>query len=234
MSLLEIRGLEASYGSTRVLHGVDLAVGSGEVVCLLGRNGVGKTTLLRAAMGLIPRGAGSIRLDGDEVGGLPPYAIARRRVSYAAQDGGLFTSLTVRDNLRLGSRARASFGQEVEEVGALFPVLVERLSQKAGTLSGGEQKMLLAARALMGGPRLALLDEVTEGVQPSLLPRMAAAIGAVSAGQRVSILLVEQNVSFALAVASRFYVMEKGRIVETGPVAGADADDAIHRYLVLS
>ena len=233
MSLLEIRGLEVAYGSTRVLHGVELEVESGEVVCLLGRNGVGKTTLLRGVMGLTRPSAGSVRLDGEEVAGLAPYVISRRGVSYAAQDGGLFTGLTVRDNLRLGSRSRESFDEEVEEVGALFPVLVQRLSQKAGTLSGGEQKMLLTARALMSRPRLALLDEVTEGVQPSLLPRITSALGAVNAGGDVAILLVEQNVSFALAVASRFYVMEKGRIVESGPVTGDAAEEAIHRHLVL-
>ena len=231
MMLLAGIGIEARYGSVRVLHGVNLGVEAGEIVCLLGRNGVGKTTLLRTLNGLQRCSAGKVVFDSADISGRSAHEIARLGVTYAAQDGGVFPKLTVWENIILGVGSRVENLAEVLADG--FPRLVERRNQRAGTLSGGEQKMLLTARALLGRPRVALLDEVTEGVQPSLLPQIARWVSDASGNHNVAVVLVEQNVEFALALASRFYILEKGQVVDSGSCSTDDALSTCTSHLAL-
>jgi len=231
MNALHVENLRAGYGPVDVVRDVHLEVEAGEVVALLGRNGVGKTTLLKAITGILPVRGGQVSIFNENVRGWPTHRIARRNVAYAPQDAALFTELTVRANLELALH----HGRRLEDVGerifALFPVLRERLSQKAGTLSGGEQKMLITGRALLNEPQLLLLDEVTEGVQPSIVSRISDAIAA-ERSRGAAILLVEQKVAFALALASRFIVMHRGAVAAAGPVT-ADTAAAIESYMVL-
>ncbi|MBA2597980.1 MAG: ABC transporter ATP-binding protein [Chloroflexia bacterium] len=232
-SLLEVAGLHAGYGRIPALFGVDLQVAAGEIVALLGRNGAGKTTTLRGIIGLATRTAGSIALNGMAIGRRPTHAIARMGVTFVPEDRGIFPSLTVRDNLRLGRLAgNGRSGDEADAV-ARFPILGERLDQEASSLSGGERQMLAIARALLTRPRLLLLDEFSEGLQPNIVRELAAGLGEIAASG-VAMLLVEQNARLALRVSARCYVMEKGRIVDEGPspVFLAD-DDRLRRHLVV-
>jgi len=232
-SLLEVAGLHAGYGRIPALFGVDLQVAAGEIVALLGRNGAGKTTTLRGIIGLATRTAGSIALNGMAIGRRPTHAIARMGVTFVPEDRGIFPSLTVRDNLRLGRLAgNGRSGDEADAV-ARFPILGERLDQEASSLSGGERQMLAIARALLTRPRLLLLDEFSEGLQPNIVRELAAGLGEIAASG-VAMLLVEQNARLALRISARCYVMEKGRIVDEGPspVFLAD-DDRLRRHLVV-
>jgi urea transport system ATP-binding protein len=232
MKALEVRGLDVRYGETRVLHGVGLDVDAGEIVCLLGRNGVGKTTLLRGVLGLTPPEAGTIALWGQDVTHRQPYEVARRGVGYMPQEKGVFPDLSVRDNLRLGRQRRRN-GEIPPSVLEVFPFLAERLNQRGGTLSGGEQKMLTLARLLIEPPALWLLDEPTEGLQPSNIQRVESLIRTFNADQHVSILLVEQNLEFALKLAHRFFVLEKGRIADQGHVSDLDSAERVRKHLVI-
>lgn len=225
-----VRGLTAGYGRTEVVHDVALDVPAGAVTCLLGRNGAGKTTLVKAMLALLPDRRGDIRLLGTPVARCKPHQISRLGVGYAPQDAGVFRELTVRENLLVARRGR-SIDEGLRAALGPYPTLGDRLDQVAGTLSGGEQKMLMLARALLGAPSLVILDEICEGVQPSVVERFAAVIGAAKAGG-VSFLIVEQHVAFALGVASTFAVMESGAIVERGAVDGTTAA-RIERHLVL-
>jgi len=232
-SLLEVAGLHAGYGRIPALFGVDLQVAAGEIVALLGRNGAGKTTTLRGIIGLATRTAGSIALNGMAIGRRPTHAIARMGVTFVPEDRGIFPSLTVRDNLRLGRLAgNGRSGDEADAV-ARFPILGERLDQEASSLSGGERQMLAIARALLTRPRLLLLDEFSEGLQPNIVRELAAGLGEIAASG-VAMLLVEQNARLALRISARCYVMEKGKIVDEGPspVFLAD-DDRLRRHLVV-
>ncbi len=232
-SLLEVAGLHAGYGRIPALFGVDLQVAAGEIVALLGRNGAGKTTTLRGIIGLATRTAGSIALNGMAIGRRPTHAIARMGVTFVPEDRGIFPSLTVRDNLRLGRLAgNGRSGDEADAV-ARFPILGERLDQEASSLSGGERQMLAIARALLTRPRLLLLDEFSEGLQPNIVRELAAGLGEIAASG-VAMLVVEQNARLALRVSARCYVMEKGKIVDEGPspVFLAD-DDRLRRHLVV-
>ena len=231
--LLDVAGLHAGYGRTPALFGVDLQVAAGEIVALLGRNGVGKTTTLRGIVGLATRTAGSVTLAGKPIGRQPTHAIARLGVAFVPEDRGVFPSLTVRDNLRLGHLAgKGRSGDEADAV-ARFPILGERLDQDAHALSGGERQMLAIGRALLTRPRLLLLDEFSEGLQPNIVQELAAGLGAIAASG-VGILLVEQNARLALRLSARCYIMEKGQIVDGGasPVFLAD-DDRLRRHLVV-
>lgn len=233
MTLLEIAGLHAGYGRTPALFGVDLHVGAEEIVALLGRNGVGKTTTLRGIIGLTTRTSGRVMLDGRGIERLPTHAIARMGVAFVPEDRGVFPSLTVRDNLRLGHLAgRNRPGDEPDAV-ARFPILGERLDQAADALSGGERQMLAIGRALLTRPRLLLLDEFSEGLQPNVVQELAAGLSEIAA-TGVGILLVEQNARLALGVSARCYVMEKGTIVDeaASPVFLAD-DDRLRKHLVV-
>jgi branched-chain amino acid transport system ATP-binding protein len=233
MALLEVNQLRAGYGRTPALFGVDLHVAAGEIVALLGRNGVGKTTTLRSIVGLTTRTAGRISLAGLAVERMATHAIARMGVAYVPEDRGVFPSLTVAENLRLGRLAgRAGAGDEERAV-ARFPVLGERLDQDASALSGGERQMLAIARALLTRPRLLLLDEFSEGLQPNLVQALATGLGEIAA-TGVGILLVEQNAQLALRISARCYVMEKGAVVDEGASALFLADDdRLRKHLVV-
>lgn len=225
---LEIEQIASGYGEAIVLRGVSLRVSPGSALAVLGKNGMGKTTLLKTVMGFLPARQGRIRVLGEDVTGLAPYRLSARAVSYSPQDQAIFQDLTVEENLRLGLRRRAAFAAGLERVAAFFPFLPQRRSQRAGTLSGGEQKMLIIARALMANPRLMLVDEITEGLQPSVIARLAQVLRAQrEAG--TAILLIEQNIRFALGVAERYAVLARGEIVDQGAVGpGADASIADH------
>lgn len=229
MTSLATEDLCAGYGSTQILRDVSLEVGDAEVVVLLGRNGVGKTTLLRTALGYLSPTGGSVRLGGADVTGWSTHRIIRQGVAYAGQDNSVFVDLTVSDNLEIAMKRGDK--QQLEELLELFPRIRDRSHQRAGTLSGGEQKILLLTRTLATGHGLAVLDEISEGVQPSLLPAFQQAIRA--ARQRgMSVLLVEQNLGFALDLADRFYVMSGGMVVEEGLVDEA-TPERVNEHLVL-
>lgn len=209
--LLRIAGLNAWYGESHILHGVDLAVNRGEVVTLLGRNGAGRTTTMRAVLGLTGSRTGSIQVAGQETIKLAPHHIARLGVGYCPEERGIFASLSAQENLMLPP-AVAPGGMSVDEIYAMFPNLKERAGSPGTRLSGGEQQMLAVARILRTGAQLLLLDEISEGLAPVIVQKLAEMILALKA-KGYTIVLVEQNFRFAAPLADRFYVMEHGRIV---------------------
>lgn len=223
---LEISALTSGYGEAIVVRGVSMTVAPGEIVALLGKNGMGKSTLLKTVMGFLPAREGRVVLHGRDVTGEPPHRIARQAIAYTPQEQAIFQDLTVGDNLRLGQAEASWFEEELARVAQVFPFLKERLGQRAGTLSGGEQKMLLIARALMARPKLMLVDEITEGLQPSIIERLAEALVAERDRTGVAMLLVEQNVRFALKVADRWAVLKRGEIDDEG---SSDAPNAAAR-----
>jgi branched-chain amino acid transport system ATP-binding protein len=228
---LTITGLHAGYGRLPVLHGLDLTLRRGEVHCVLGRNGAGKTTLLKAIMGLVPASAGSIRLGEAELTKLPAHHMPKAGVAYVPQGRRLFAQLSVADNLEIGLMARGKGAATRNAVLELFPVLRERLQQRSGTLSGGEQQMLAMARALCLEPDVLLLDEPTEGLMPSMIARIRDTIVALRT-RGVSTILVEQRVDAVLAVADRVTFVENGRSRDTVDVAVLRSDpSAVHRYV---
>ena len=224
---LDVRGVRSGYGEAPVVRDVSFDVRPGEIFALLGKNGMGKSTLLKSVMGFLPLHAGKVGVFGDDITGLPPHKVARRSIAYTPQEQALFQDLTVEDNLRLGMRDDATFDPGLKRIGQFFPVLPTRLKQRAGTLSGGEQKMLLVARALMSRPKLMLIDEISEGLQPSVIERLAGVLRAERDESKVSILIIEQNVKFALAVADRYAVLKLGEIVDHGDIGGADVERRI-------
>lgn len=226
--MLEVRGIDVSYGRAQILRQFSLEVGTSEIVCLLGRNGAGKTTAMKAIMGLLPLGAGQIVLDGAEIGTLPAHQVARHGIGYIPQGRRLFSELTVAQNLEIGLMTRGSGPEVREEVLEIFPRLRERLHQAAKTLSGGEQQMLATARALCIRPRVLLLDEPTEGLQPSMVEAIRQVIVRMRA-DGVAVLLVEQRVDAVLAVADRVVFIEAGRNLETVDAAALRADPGILR-----
>ena len=229
--MLELRDVHTYYGDSYVLQGVSLTVGPGEVVTLLGRNGVGKTTTIRSIVGFTPARSGAVLYKGEDITHEPSYLIARRGVGLVPQGRRIFGSLTVIEQLTLGADAGAGSGWTLDRVYELFPRLEERRRQRATTLSGGEQSMLAIARALMTNPDLLLMDEPTEGLAPLLVAQVAEAIVMLKDREQ-SILLVEQNLSLALEVADRIYVMSKGAIVfEGSPDEFRGRDDIQSRYL---
>ena len=219
--LLAVRGLNAWYGESQVLHGASFDVRAGEVVTLLGRNGAGKTTTLRSIMGIVPRREGEIRFEGRDIARLLPYRIARLGIAYCPEERGIFASLDVGENLLLPPVVRDG-GLPVEEILDLFPNLRERLASPGAKLSGGEQQMLAIGRILRTGARLLLLDEPTEGLAPVIVQQIGRTIGRLKA-RGFTILLVEQNFRFAATVADRHYLMDHGRVVDMIPAAGLEA-----------
>ncbi|GJD64756.1 ABC transporter ATP-binding protein [Methylobacterium frigidaeris] len=209
-TVLETRGLQAWYGESHVLHGIDLTVREGECVTLIGRNGAGRTTTLRAILGLTDRRAGSVRVRGQEAIRLPPHRIARLGLGYCPEERGVYRTLTTRENLTLLPRLGEG-GLPLDEVLALFPNLAERADSYGGRLSGGEQQMLALGRILTTGARILLLDEITEGLAPVIVEALGRAV-ALLKGRGFTIVLVEQNFHFARHLADRHYVVEHGRI----------------------
>ena len=229
--MLEVAGLEVRHGESLTLRGMDFTLAAGEVLCLAGRNGAGKTTTLRAIMGLIPATAGQIRFDGEDLARLPAHEVPRRAIGYVPQGRRLFRELTVRENLEIGLMTRRSPPGVREAALDLFPRLRERMDQVSGTLSGGEQQMLATARALCLAPRLVLMDEPTEGLQPSMIAAIREAILRLKAEGR-AVLLVEQRVEAMIAMADRVALVETGRVREVLPAAALAADRSlIDRYL---
>jgi branched-chain amino acid transport system ATP-binding protein len=234
-SLVTVEDIHTYYGKSHILHGVSLAVGRGEVVGLLGRNGVGKSTTLKTIMGLVHPSQGRVLLEGKPITRLPPHKLARLGIGYVPEDRRIFRLLTVMENLRTGlDRAGVSEAKKQElldKVYAYFPVLAERRSQAGGTLSGGEQQMLAIARAMMLEPKIILLDEPTEGLMPRMVSQISQIIDVLHR-EGVAILLVEQNVPLTLAASQRIYIMEKGVVRHHAAAAELKADDAvIHQYL---
>lgn len=226
MPLLEVRDLEAGYGPIRALDHVSLDVEDGELVALIGANGAGKTTLLMAISGVVPSRGGSIRFAGSPLAAMKPHEVMRLGIGHAPEGRRIFPRLTVRENLELGGFTqtdRAKLYRDIDEACGLFPVLGERMDQLGGTLSGGEQQMLAIARALVGHPRLLLLDEPSLGLAPLVVAKVFEVIASLSA-RGISVLLVEQNARAALKLAHRGYVLETGRITLTGSGAELAAD----------
>jgi ABC-type branched-subunit amino acid transport system ATPase component len=218
-TVLEIAGLNSGYGEAVVLRDVSLSIRPGEIFALLGKNGMGKSTLLKTVLGFLPAKRGKITLFGEDVTSLPTHLIARKAIAYTPQEQTLFQDLTVEDNLRLGLRDDRGFTEGLARVSEYFPIVGKRLSQKAGTLSGGEQKMLIVSRALLGSPRLMLIDEISEGLQPSMIQRLTEILLAERKRTGTAIFVVEQNVPFAFSIADRYAVLKIGEIADDG-VAG--------------
>ena len=228
--MLEVRSLNAWYGESHILHGVDFDVGEGEVITLLGRNGAGKTTTMKSIMGLVPRREGSIRFKGSDNIADRPDIIARTGIAFCPEERGIFASLNVTENLML-PRTVAPGGLDLDTIYALFPNLRDRAASQGTKLSGGEQQMLAIARILRTGARLLLLDEPTEGLAPVIVQQIGRTIREIK--QRgFTVLLVEQNFRFAATVADRHYVMEHGRVIDMIPNAALAANmDKLHDYL---
>jgi branched-chain amino acid transport system ATP-binding protein len=231
--MLEIDGLNAWYGASHVLHGVSLEVGQGEIVALVGRNGAGKTSTIRAAMGLMPRATGHVRFAGTELLPLPAHARFKLGLAYVPEERRIVPGLTVRENLQLGLLATDGTIDErraIDEIAESFPRLKERLDQQGITMSGGEQQMLAIARAMIGKPRMILLDEPSEGIMPVLVEEMGALFRRLR-DQGVTLLLVEQNVEWALRLADRAVIIDQGEVVHRSSAAALLADKAIQeRY----
>ncbi len=219
---LEIKGLQAWYGESHVLHGVDMVVQPGEVVTLLGRNGAGRTSTMRAVLGLTGRREGSVRINGIETVGMATHRIAHLGVGYCPEERGIFASLSCEENLLLPPALKGmGAGMSVDEIYAMFPNLAERRNSQGTRLSGGEQQMLAVARILRTGAKLLLLDEISEGLAPVIVQALARMITMLR-GKGYTIVMVEQNFRFAAPLADRFYVMEHGRIVERFDAAQLD------------
>jgi branched-chain amino acid transport system ATP-binding protein len=228
---LVLDGLRCGYGQATVIRDLSLRIGRGEAVAMLGKNGMGKTTLLKGILGFLPRQAGHVRFDGDEIAAGQPHRLAERGIAYSPQEKAVFQDLSVEENLRVAIADRRRFNVGLERISGYFPFIAKRLRQKAGTLSGGEQKMLILGRALMAQPRLLLVDEITEGLQPSVIDRISGVLQAERRAMSIAMLIVEQNVSFALKTVDRYAVMERGEIAEQGRADDPEAHDRIIREL---
>ncbi|AOK19208.1 ABC transporter ATP-binding protein [Burkholderia cepacia] len=231
--MLHVENLSAGYGDVAVLHQIDLDVRPNEVVGVLGCNGAGKTTLVKAIMGLLPRVKGEMQFQGQSINGLRTHAIARRGIGLVPQGRWIFPKLTVRENLMMGTQA-AGGGEILNEVFEYFPILKSRLGQHGGTLSGGEQQVLAIARALCGRPKLLLLDEPSDGVQPNLVELIGEVIPTLCRRSQLSVLLVEQNLDLVLRSAQRCIVLKNGRLAHAGPVEprrGAAGAHPLAQYL---
>ena len=229
---LSVANLFSGFGGSMVLRDLSLRIPAGGILALLGKNGMGKTTLLRTIMGFVPSRAGQINVAGQDIGAMAPHRRRKLDIAYAPQEQALFQDLTVFDNLRLGLPSDGGFDEALDTAAAAFPFLKTRLRQRAGTLSGGEQKMLIVARGLMARPKLFLLDEVTEGLQPSVVERLADALAETRRTHRTALLVVEQHISFALGLADRYAVLERGEILAEGD-AVPSAFDMVEEHMRL-
>ncbi len=217
--VLSLREISSGYGAVSIVKSVTLSVQPGEIVAVLGKNGMGKSTLLKTILGLIPLRSGAIQLGGVDQANLTPARMIAWGLSYVPQEQTLFQDLTIRDNLRLAVRSDGELGAALDHAFGYFPFLKDRLRQKAGTLSGGEQKMLILARALMLRPRLLLIDEISEGLQPSVVDRIVGVLRDERSKDGTAMLVVEQNLDFALRAADRWAVLKMGEIDDEGPCA---------------
>jgi branched-chain amino acid transport system ATP-binding protein len=231
--MLEVEGIHTYYGLSHILFGVSLSVEPGEVVCLLGRNGAGKTTTMKSIMGLTPPRRGSIRFKDEEITGKQPYVLARKGIAYVPDDRRIFADLTVEENLEIAARrGRGVEGWDMERVYELFPALKDIQSRKGGCLSGGEQKMLAIARALMGNPELLLLDEPTEGLAPVLVRSLEEQVRSLKE-VGLTVFLAEQNVRSALRLSDRGYIIDNGQIRYQGSVGELKENEEVRRKYLL-
>ena len=230
---IEISGISSGYGNAMILSDLSLDVRKGESVAILGKNGMGKSPLLKSIMGFLPKKKGSIKIAGYDVTKVRPHSIANHGVAYAAQEQALFTELSVKDNLKIGMPHPNTFEQEFSKIIHLFPVFEKRLNQHAGTLSGGEQKMLLVARCLLLRPDIIMLDEITEGLQPSVISNIARALNWERKTHGTTMLIIEQNISFAVSVSDKYMILKQGRFIDSGSSKSSDAADAIYSHLIV-
>lgn len=231
--LLELTNVTVSYDQTPVLFDVNMTVNQGEIACLLGRNGVGKTTLLRSVIGLNKVLSGSIVFDVDEITQVPTFQRARYGISYIPQGREIIPYLSVLDNLKLGmSAAKRKLRKIPDEIFEFFPMLKQHLTRQGGLLSGGQQQQLAIARGLMSNPKIMLLDEPTEGIQPSIVQEIEATLRRINREKEITIIIVEQKIDFARQIAEKFFIMEKGSVVASGATSGL-TDSLVHQYLAV-
>lgn len=231
---IEIHGLHAGYGAIKVLHDISLSVPSGEVLGVLGRNGMGKSTLIRAIAGTIPATSGTIKLDGRDLTQMPVHERARAGLTTVVQGRGMFPRMTVRENLEMGRIAGGTPKRSrLDEVMSYFPRLGERLNQASGTMSGGEQQMLAIGRGLMTDPKVMLLDEPSDGIMPLLVKQIAVTLAEINRREGMTIIIVEQNVPMVFSMAERCIILEKGRIVASGSKDEVSGSDLMHQYLAV-
>ncbi len=231
--MLELANVDAFYGNSRALQGISFHAGKGDFLSVLGRNGVGKTTLLRAVLGQMDRVTGAIRLDGSDLASRRTHERAKAGIAYVPQGRGILPKFTVRENLILGTfAANGRQGQIDDWIFGLFPVLKEHLTRRGGNLSGGQQQQLAIARALLARPKVILLDEPTEGIQPNIVEQIEEVITRLNRQHGITVILVEQNVAFARRASTSFLLMEKGRVVAEGSVDTL-TDDLVQRYMTV-
>jgi len=231
MPELKIAGLASGYAGAVVIRDVSLDVRPGEVFALLGKNGMGKSTLLKTIFGFLPAMQGKIELRGQDITNESPHKIAKLSIAYCPQEQAIFQDLTVKENLRLGLFDEKNLDESIDFVSTYFPIIKDRLTQKAGTLSGGEQKMLILSRAFLSKPQLILIDEISEGLQPLMIERVSKILQAARETMGTSILLVEQNVGFALGIADRYAILKLGEIAEEGEVKNANVVETVREHL---
>lgn len=231
--MLEMSHVDAFYGNSRALQGINLEVGAGEFLAVLGRNGVGKTTLMRTILGLMDRTTGAIMLDGENIALLPTHRRAKAGVAYVPQGRGILPRFTVKENLTLGTFAAGESNHDLEDwIIDLFPMLKEFMRRYGGNLSGGQQQQLAIARALLAQPKVILLDEPTEGIQPNIVEQIEDVIIRLNRERGITVILVEQNVAFARRAATRFAFLEKGRVVANGMISDL-SDDLVQRHMAV-
>jgi urea transport system ATP-binding protein len=232
MTMLKVDAINQYYGGSHILRGVSFEAKLGEVTVILGRNGVGKTTLLKSLMGVVPVKAGSITLDGQDITNLPSYERVKRGVGYVPQGREIFNRLTVDENLRMGLATKPGASQVPAELFELFPVLKQMINRRGGDLSGGQQQQLAIARALAPGPKLLMLDEPTEGIQPSIIKDIGRVIRMLADRKTMAIVLVEQYYDFAAELADQYLVMERGEVVQRGRGADMEAEGVRDRMSI--